>query len=211
MYHMAEKKATRAPRTRNWSCIIYPESAPTNWRDVIDSEHIEWVESPLHDADLNADNSEKKQHWHILLSYESHKTFEQVLEITQKLNAPIPQKVASPKGLVRYMIHLDNPEKKQYSKSKIIGHGGVDVSEYFKNSFSDDILLWEEICDFCAKENITELKHLVDYSRINRRDDWFPLIVRQTMFISMYLKSRRHFQDKTKQDVSALVKKATEV
>lgn len=208
---MAEKKANGSGRTRNWSCIVYPESAPKNWRDIIDSEHIEWVESPLHDADLNADNSEKKPHWHILLSYESVKTFEQVHELTRLINAPIPQKVSSPKGLVRYMIHLDNPEKKQYSKNLIIGHG-VNIDDYFKASVSEEIQIIKEMQTFCRDNKITELFRLADYALENRADDWYPTLINKTIFLSYYLKSFRHStaEKNTAGDLSKLAKKAVE-
>ena len=51
---MAKKMSNAAPvgkakdgRTRNWNVIVYPESAPENWRQIIDDLHIEWAESPL--------------------------------------------------------------------------------------------------------------------------------------------------------------------
>ena len=91
--------------------MAYPESAPEGWRDVLDEQHIQWVESPLHDKDMNADGTPKKPHWHILLLFDGKKSYEQVKELTDKLHATIPQKCASAKGLVRYMAHLDNPEK----------------------------------------------------------------------------------------------------
>ena len=90
--------AKRAGRTRNWTCVVYPESAPNNWRDFIDELHIEWVESPLHDRDFNADGEPKKPHWHVILLYDCVKTFEQVKGLTDKLNAPIPQKCGGVKG-----------------------------------------------------------------------------------------------------------------
>lgn len=41
------------------------------------------------------------------------KSFEHIKELTDKLNVPNPQKCASAKGLIRYMIHFDNPDKVQ--------------------------------------------------------------------------------------------------
>ena len=43
------KSQGKDERTRNWTFVIYPESAPKNWRDVLDEQHIQWVESPLHE------------------------------------------------------------------------------------------------------------------------------------------------------------------
>lgn len=56
-------------RCRNWTIVLYPESVPDNWRDILDDLHIEWIESPLHDRDINANGELKKPHWHILLMF----------------------------------------------------------------------------------------------------------------------------------------------
>ncbi|WP_217492410.1 Rep family protein, partial [Lysinibacillus xylanilyticus] len=78
-------------RTKTWTFVIYPESAPENWREIIGEEHTPWVESPLHDKDVNADGEVKKPHWHVLMMYNSKKSFNQIKRLTDELNAPIPQ------------------------------------------------------------------------------------------------------------------------
>ena len=90
-------------RARTWTFILYPESAPENWRDILDGYHIPWVESPLHDNDVNPDGTAKKAHRHVILLFDGKKSFEQVKDITDALNAPTPQKTANTKGLVRYL------------------------------------------------------------------------------------------------------------
>ena len=104
---MAGKKSSgnKETRTRNWTIVLYPESAPENWREILDDMHIEWIESPLHDKDINANGETKKAHWHILLMFGGVKTYEQVKEITDKLNAPIPERCHNAKAMVRYMAH----------------------------------------------------------------------------------------------------------
>ena len=121
---MAEKKSTDN-RTRTWSFVLYEDSAPENWRDVLDDMHIEWIESPWHDKDVNANGEPKKKHKHILLLFQGKKSYEQIKEITDELQQPIPQRCHNAKALVRYMAHMDNPEKAQYSPSDIRAHGGA--------------------------------------------------------------------------------------
>jgi hypothetical protein len=202
---MSSTKKDGTGRTRNWTLVVYPESAPEQWRSILDDEHIEWVESPLHDKDINADKTIKKPHWHILLIYESVKTYEQVKELTDKLNCPIPQKCASPKGLVRYMCHMDNPEKVQYSKLDIIGHGGADVSELLKPSSSERYVLIAEMMDYVQEKNITEMEDLLYYARIKRFDDWFPLLCDNSAYImSAMIKSRRHRGGKSSEEINPI-------
>ena len=84
---------------RDWTFLIYPESAPKNWREILDETHMRWVESPLHDKDTNADGEIKKAHWHILLSSDGPVTLQAVEKIIKPLNSPTPKKVGSSKGL----------------------------------------------------------------------------------------------------------------
>lgn len=194
MTKQSEQGKTRGVgRTRSWTFILYPESAPGNWREILDELFIEWVESPLHDKDVNPDGELKKSHWHILLMFPSVKTFEQVVEIIDVLNAPSPQKAMSAKGVVRYMLHLDNPEKFQYDKSELKSHGGADLSELIKPTSSDRYDLIKEMILFIRDNEITEMKQLLEYAIEERFDDWFPLLSDNSAYIvGQYIKSSRH-------------------
>ena len=157
---------------RDWTFIVYPESAPSNWRDTLNKTHLRWIESPLHDKDVNADGEVKKEHWHILLSYDGPVGLSAVKKITDELNCPAPQKIASGKGLVRYMIHMDNPEKFQYSKSEIIGHNGADVESYFELTATNKLIIMKDIIRYIYENEVDNysdfLMHCIEYD-----DDWF--------------------------------------
>jgi len=188
------KSRPKDERTRNWTFVVYPESAAENWKDIIDGEHIQWIESPLHDGDMNGvDDGQKKPHWHVLLLYPGKKSYEQIKELTDKLKATVPQKCNNAKGLVRYMAHMDNPEKHQYDKSKIIGHGGADVAEYLKPTSSSRYELIGEMIDFVREKDICEIHELVYIARTERFDDWFPLLCDNSAYImGEFIKSRRN-------------------
>lgn len=188
-----KKSSTVDSRARSWTFVLYPESAPENWRSIIDDQHIQWVESPLHDKDINPDGTPKKPHWHILLIFEGKKSYEQIKEITDKLNAPIPQKTASARGLVRYMVHMDNPEKFQYNVSEIIGHGGADVSELLRPSSTERYSMIREMISFVRENNIVEFQDLMDYAASQRFEDWFPMLCDSSSYVmSCYIKSSRN-------------------
>jgi len=183
----------KTTRTRNWTFVLYPESAPENWREILDDHHLEWVESPLHNLDLNATGEPKKEHYHILILFKGNKTYEQVLEITNSVNSTIPQQCHNVKSLVRYMAHLDNPEKFQYSQSEIKSHGGVEIADLLKRSASEKYTLISEIIRYLQDNKITEFQDLVDYALAERYDDWFPLLCDgSTIMLSAYVKSARH-------------------
>jgi hypothetical protein len=182
---------SESTRTKTWTIVLYPESAPSNWRDIIDETHIEWIESPLHDKDLNGNGEPKKPHWHIVLIFGGVKSFEQVEELTKALNGPIPQKIHNTRSMVRYLAHLDNPDKVQYKKSEIVGHGGADVTELLTCMASEEDSITIEICQWVKKYNIIEYQDVIDYCIENERDRWFP-IIKKSFVVSQYVKSQRH-------------------
>jgi len=180
-------------RTRNWTFIVYPESAIDGWREVLNSEFVQWVESPLHNKDTNPDGTIKKEHIHVLMMYDGVKSYDQVLEVTESINATVPQKCGSAKGLVRYMLHLDNPEKYQYDKGDIRAYGGADIEDMLKPTSADRYVLLKEMTLFVIENDIQEYEDLWLHAMENRFDDWFPLLADNGTFaINNFIKSRRH-------------------
>jgi hypothetical protein len=192
---MADKKA-KDERARHWTFVVYPEGnppAPTNWRDILDELHTAWVESPLHDMDFDENGEQKKEHWHVLMMFDGKKSFEQIKKITDMLNAPIPQKVASARGLVRYMVHWDNPDKHQYNAADIVAHCGADMAELLKPTSSTRYQLIAEMMDYVLEYDLFEMEDLITYAKTERFGDWFPLLCDNSAYImGSFLKSRRH-------------------
>lgn len=187
---MAEKNNSR---TRAWTFVVYPDSVRGDWRELLDVMHIQWVESPLHENDLNANGEPKKAHIHVLLYFDSVKSYEQIHDITDALNCPIPQRVHDTKALVRYMAHLDNPDKAQYSPSEIIGHGGFDVRKALEPSASQKHEYIGEMIKWCIETDCVEYSDLLEYAVQERSDDWYPLLCDNcTLVMTNYLRSRRH-------------------
>ena len=178
-------------RVRTWAFVTYPESAPADWEQIIDANHVPWCRSPLHDLDKNPDGTEKKPHWHVIVNFEGVKTYEQVLAITQSVCGTIPQPVDSIKGYVRYLAHLDNPEKAQYNKADIKVFGGMDIDEYLQNTKTAELAIQKDMIQYIIDNDITEYEELVIYAMYNS-DTWFESLAnRSTYFINAFIKSRR--------------------
>jgi hypothetical protein len=188
----SSKSTKKETRTRNWWFVLYPESAPPDWRNILDELHIPYAVSPLHDKDINEDGLPKKPHWHIILMFEGVKSFSQIKEITDTLNAPIPQAINGLVGTARYLIHRDNPDKHQYDKNEIICGGGFDVKELLDRSPSDKRAIVKEIYEFIKNNDITEFYQLTDYAFDNNAD-WFEILMDgHTMVFDAVIRSRRH-------------------
>ena len=187
---MAEKK--KDTRARNWTFIVYPESAPQNWIEQLKNEMIPFAVSPLHDEDINEGTGEvKKAHFHVLIYFEGKKSFEQVKAIIEPLNASIPQTVNSQKGLIRYFVHKDNPEKHQYNINDIYTYGDIDVVSPFQTSTSRYDAI-RQMKNYVKENNIIEFADLFDYSAENN-EEWFRYLCDSCAYILQeYIKSLRH-------------------
>lgn len=73
---------TKDGRGRNWAFLVYPESAPGNWLDLLDDLKVPAYVSPIHDLDVDGDGVIKKAHYHVLVAFAGKKTREQVLEVS---------------------------------------------------------------------------------------------------------------------------------
>ena len=190
------KENDKDNRSRNWNIIVYPESAPADWKDLLVQE-VSFVCSPIHDKDVLPTGELKKAHYHVLLCFGYKKSYEQVKELTDKLNAPIPQKSKSTVGSVRYMIHIDSPDKYQYKQSDIEVYGNIDIEQYFKMTATDRYSHIAEMLEFIDDNDITEFKDMLDYARLRRFDDWFKLLCDNSAYaIEKYIKSNRHKGDR---------------
>ena len=197
---MAKKKKEDL-RSRTWTIIVYPDSAPKNWREMLDDTRIAWVESPLHDKDVNPDGTIKKPHWHIVLMFGSNKSYSQIKEIDDMLHgAEEPQKVHNLKGAIRYLIHFDNPEKYQYKREDIKCHGGADIDQYFALSASSkNEVLWD-IIEFIRENQVESLVEFMGYIQSANKRDWFDVTAnRNTLIIKAVIDSV--YQDNHARDI----------
>lgn len=186
-------KKNQNKRVRNWTFVLYPESAPEDWKKKLEELHIPLVISPLHDKDVDPDGVLKKPHYHILLIFDGNKSYEQVLEITKLFNAPIPQICQSVKGMIRYFTHMDNPDKYQYDRADIETMGGISIEYLLKPTLNERYEFIGEMMDWVDDNDITEIELLLKYSRKNRFFDWFPLLCDNSAYImGEYIKSKRN-------------------
>lgn len=189
---MAGKSSKKAERTRYYTFIVYPESAPQDWREKLDGYHLQWAASPIHDQDTNADGSPKKPHYHVMLAFDSLKTWEQANEIAACTKGTVTQPLqGSPRSMIRYFVHMDNPDKAQYNWDEIEVHGGMDIADYKRTSTASDMDQLKQIIQYVIDNDVLEYEDLVIYAMYNE-PDWFEsLALRSTYFVNAFIKSRR--------------------
>lgn len=158
---------------RNWTFLVYPDSAPSDWVQILNNLHLVWCHSPLHHGYKHEDFEERKDHYHVIIFFDGKKSFKNIFDITQLVNGTIPKKVESKGGLIRYLLHLDNPEKEQFDDNQTIScYGGCEVQEYLESIYNRDEVI-HQMEAFCKKNMITEYPILKDYAYMYHRRTWY--------------------------------------
>ena len=184
-------------RARNWAFVIYPESLPKNWKEIITEIGIPMAVSPLHDKDMDPNGEIKKPHYHCIVTYEGPTSYEIVKRnVTDKLNGTIPIKLESIKGMYRYHIHLDNPEKYQYNDKDRIFFNGFDKNSINELTKTEVLILKKQIQNFIIDNNIIEYSDLCDILLKNECNEMYDVASSHTMFFNNYLCSKRNKQTK---------------
>lgn len=177
-------------RTRNYATIVYPESAPDNWQDILSQQFIPVFISPLHDKDVNPTGEPKKPHYHVVIAFENVKTKEQAQDIINLVNGVGCEIVQSLRGYARYLCHLDNPEKEQYNQNDVKCFCGADYASTIGLA-TDKYKALGEMQDFCEQYNIVSFFVLSKYARTHRMD-WYRILCDcGSVFMREYLKSRK--------------------
>lgn len=154
-----------ALRSKNFTTLAYPESISRyDLIDFLDSLHISYLVSPIHNLDITGDGLLKKSHWHVVLIFDSLKSVSQVRGLldSRLVGCEI---VNSLESYARYLTHMDNPDKAQYSQLDVVAHG-VNYNELV-NRKEDKYAAFERIVDYIVDNNVTSFAKLLFYARKN--------------------------------------------
>lgn len=185
---------------RNWAFVVYPESLPSNWEEIITETGLPMAFSPLHDKDVNPGGEEKKPHYHVICYYENPTTSRAVKEfVTDRLNGTIPIKLESMVGMYRYHLHLDNPEKFQYNEEERRFFNGFDVNKVNALTYTEISYLLQQVQRFIIQNKILEYSDLLDILLDNEKYQLWDVARNHTLLLNTYINSRRY---KTRQEQS---------
>lgn len=196
---MAEKNVKK----RNWAFVLYPESAPADWREQLAKSGVQCAVSPLHDKDLNPTGEPKKPHYHVILVYGNPTTYNNVKSFTVgQLGQTIPQPLEQVRGYYRYLTHEDNPEKAQYSKADIQTINGFAIQDFVELTRSETSKITREIVQLIRDNNITEYSVLMNIlmDAGDGMTEHYEVARTNTLFFKSYLTSRWRVLGGTRQD-----------
>lgn len=175
-------------RTRNYATVVYPESAPAHWLSILEESHVPACVSPLHDSDVNPDGEKKKEHYHVVIMFDSVKTPEQAKEVFDSIGGVGCEAVKSIRGYIRYLCHLDNPEKFHYDIDKVTSLNGADYIDLCSLP-SDKYAIICEMTTYIRNNHIKSFSRFMDYCASNQ-PDWFRSLCDNCAYIIMeYIKA----------------------
>jgi len=181
-------------RARVFAWMQYPESTPDDWLEILEDIRIPVAISPLHDKDVDTETGEvKKPHYHCICDFEGKKSVAQIIEMLEPLDIKHVEIVNSKASYMRYLCHLDDPDKYQYPTSEIKALGGIviDLARVITKEERSRIL--KDMTSFIRKERVRELEKLMEFIEINILDDWFDVATNShTMYLTKLIASVRH-------------------
>ena len=187
-----QPKKSNNKKTRGYALVIYPESLPTDYIERINNLHMQCLLSPLHDKDTNPNGEPKKPHYHLMLLFDGPQTEKRAKEVFQEVTGaevPYVEQLNSIPGMARYLCHLDNPEKYQYSKAEVQEFGGARYLELIEK-VADNMEILSRIFDIIEDEDIFSYRKLIQI--LKNQPDLFRIATQSnTLAISTYLRARQ--------------------
>lgn len=200
-------------RSRKIEIIVYKENVPD--LDVLEnylkSTGNLYFISALHDKDVYEDGEKKgelkKAHWHLLLCFQNARFYNSVAKefatygvIEQNLNS-----VKNLNSAVRYLCHLDNPEKAQYSVNDIRTNC-KELEKYLKKKA--DKLSQSEIAEILIQKldesKILRFSEIVDVAK-SLGGDFVNFVTMRAYFFTQYLKERRMYDNQRKETLQSMI------
>lgn len=183
-------------KKRNWTTLVYLDSAKEGWIDELQETGLEVAISPLHDKDINPTGEVKKPHYHVILCFPGPTTKNMVQELSNNvLSGVMVKPIESIRGMYRYLTHKDNPEKFQYDESDIILLNGFDPGAVLSNADEQSIKL--SIIYFILDNNVFEYSDLINLLAASDNPDMLHVAMNHTIFFNAYLHSRRYKLEKS--------------
>ena len=181
--------AKRALRSRGWACIVYPGSAPDGWIEALSETHVQILISPLHDADLTADGTSKKAHWHVLAMFENPTQEKAAREVfaAAGVTAP-PEMVRSIKAYARYLVHMDDHEKHRYSEADVVELCGASWGAVALDEHEERDRILSEVEDWLDEQGVTSYRALCRFARAHK-PEWVHVIRTSTIHLMAYVRS----------------------
>lgn len=131
---------TSKNRSKSYAFIAYAENMDIDKiRNYINAMHYCAAISPLH-APESENDTELKPHYHVVITFPNPRVCDSVRdEFCAVANIAQPVRVGDIRAMTRYLTHMDNPEKEQFTeRPELYGNYQYDKYIYQSPDASDD-------------------------------------------------------------------------
>lgn len=178
-------------KKRNFTTLVYLDSAPVDWMDNLQQTGLACAISPLHDKDIDPSGDVKKPHYHVLFCFEGPTTLKNAQELSNSiLSGVLVKPIESIRGMYRYLTHEDNPEKHHYDKRDIVLLNGFDPQNVLSNSDESEIA--DRVIQIIIDNKIKYYHDLIDFLRCNGFEEEKHVAMSKIMLFTSYLNSMRY-------------------
>lgn len=164
-------------------------------------ERLTWWAYIIHSRDVKENGEPKKSHYHLLLQWDAsdHHAKENIAKAFKPLykgfeSQLIVETVKSINKQCRYLMHLDNKEKAQYSIDEIVTCDMETYQEYIATTIKEkeidkmlDELLDMALNDYNNKKEMTSGQVLLYFKRLGRLDYYLRNSNKILQLISDYI------------------------
>lgn len=198
----SEKAKKDEVKSKYWTAIVYEDSAPEDWRDVLKISGLRCAISPYHDKDVNPTGEPKKPHWHVILCWDGPTTYNNARKFVQnELNTPIPKELKSVRGMYNYFSHKDNPEKAQYDEKLIEHINGFCLAEFVELTRGEVNEAIKRAFNIIRAVGITEYSGLLDFLEDNGYGDEWDVVKNNVILFNTYITSRRYAEQRMAENI----------
>lgn len=190
-----EQENRRGKQHAIWWGYLYEDSSPENWLDLARESGYEML-AMLHDRDVTAAGELKEPHWHVVvrLSHAGSRADAEEALLPLGVKKASIQYRDSWTAVARYLCHLDDPNKTQYSPEHVVEMGGADYLQAI-NRTRDKYRVIAAMQDWVIENNCRSFAHLMDYARANDMEWFMALCDNCAVIMREYIKSRRYDED----------------
>lgn len=187
-----EREHRKGKRRKIWWGYGYPDSMPENWRELASESGYE-ILAMFHDQDVTLDGELKEPHWHVAVRLAHMGGIEDAKEALLPLG--VKEKSVqwrdSWRAVARYLCHLDDPNKTQYSPDHVLEFGGADYLSAISLQ-KDKYRIVAAMQDWVVDNDCKSFAKLMDYARENDMEWFMALCDNCAIIMREYVKSRRY-------------------
>lgn len=187
-----DKEHRQGKQRKVWWGYGYPDSMPEDWREIASKSGYEML-AMFHDEDVTLDGMLKEPHYHVAVRLAHAGS----IDDAKAALLPLGVKEKSIQwrdswcAVARYLCHMDDPNKTQYTPDKVLEFGGADYLAAISRA-KDKYRIVSAMQAWVNETDCYSFSVLMDYARENDMEWFMALCDNCSVVMREYIKSKRY-------------------